>query len=253
MKIKADYHTHTIYSRGFRKYGCHARGTIRENVEQAFVKGLSEVAITDHGPSHRFYGLNKKDLSRILMEIEELKAEYEPKGLKILFGIESNLMDYEGRTDAEEWILKHLDILIMGYHFGSAPTDFTSFSHFYLMNPLTKIFKVGCGSIARKNAKAYCRAMDRYPINIISHPGSKIPVDIEELASYAVKKHVSLEINAKHRELTLDDLRVLKGRFHQFVVGSDAHRSEDVANVARALQRAEEAGISLEDIVNIER
>lgn len=253
MKIRADYHTHTIYSRGFRQYGCHARGTIRENVEEAFAKGLSEVAITDHGPSHRFYGLNKKDLTKILMQIEELKAEYEPKGLKVLFGIEANLMNYEGRTDAEEWILKYLDILVMGYHFGSTPTDFTSFSYFYLMNPMTKVFKVGRESAARRNAKAYYRAMDHYPINIISHPGSKIPVDIQDLATYATQKGVSLEVNSKHRELTVEDLRCLRGKFHRFVIGSDAHRPEDVGNFAKALQRVEQVGISVEDIVNIER
>lgn len=252
MKIKADYHTHTIYSRGFRHHGCHARGTIRENVEEAFRKGLTEVAITDHGPSHKFYGLNSADLTEILSEIAELKAEFAPKGLKVLFGIESNLMDYNGRTDADDWILKHLDLLIMGYHFGSTPTDFSSFRGFYLMNPLTKVFKVGKMRAAERNALAYCRAMDRYPIDIISHPGSKIPVEIHSLSEYADKKGVQLEINSKHRELTVDDLCQLKGKFHRFVIGSDAHRPQDVGNFIRAFQRVEEAGIPIADIVNIE-
>lgn len=252
MKINADYHTHTIYSRGFRHYGCHAWGTIRENIEEAFRKGLTEVAITDHGPSHKFYGLNSSDLSKILSEINELKAEFAPKGLNILFGIESNLMDFNGRTDADEWILKHLDLLIMGYHFGSTPTDFSSFSGFYLMNPLTKVFRVGKLRAAERNSIAYCRAMDRYPINIISHPGSKIPVELHSLATYADQKEVLLEINSKHRELTVEDLCELKGKFHRFVIGSDAHRPQDVGNFTKAFERVKQAGISFADIVNIE-
>ena len=44
-----DHHTHTVYS--------HGKGTIEDNVRVASEKGLSSIAITDHGPGHLTYGI----------------------------------------------------------------------------------------------------------------------------------------------------------------------------------------------------
>ena len=46
-----DIHTHTTYS--------HGKGTIEENVNAALALGLEEIAITDHGPGHLTYGIDK--------------------------------------------------------------------------------------------------------------------------------------------------------------------------------------------------
>lgn len=43
-----DLHTHTTYS--------HGKGSIEDNVREAFNQGLEFVAISDHGPGHLFYG-----------------------------------------------------------------------------------------------------------------------------------------------------------------------------------------------------
>ena len=43
IKVTGDYHTHTIYSSGFRKKGKHAKGTIRENAEAALKKVLKKL------------------------------------------------------------------------------------------------------------------------------------------------------------------------------------------------------------------
>ena len=62
-RLIADYHTHTIYS----KNG-HAKGTIRENVEQGLKLGLKEIYITDHGPGHPFFGISRKKIPMIRKE-----------------------------------------------------------------------------------------------------------------------------------------------------------------------------------------
>ena len=119
IKLIGDYHTHTIYSSGFRKNGKHAKGTIRENVEVALAKGLKEIAITEHGPGHYLYGVRKKNISLMKDEIKRLNEEFVPKGLKILLGVEANLMGLDGTLDVDEKFLKHIDFLIMGYHYGA--------------------------------------------------------------------------------------------------------------------------------------
>ena len=56
-RMNADMHTHSVYSHGFIYR--HGKGTILENVRAAVSSGLSEIAITDHGPGHVFYGLDQ--------------------------------------------------------------------------------------------------------------------------------------------------------------------------------------------------
>ena len=74
MVILGDYHTHTIYSSGKRN-SKHATGTILENALIAKEKGLTEIAITDHGFSHKLYGLQRKNLQKMREEEERLKQE----------------------------------------------------------------------------------------------------------------------------------------------------------------------------------
>ena len=56
-----DHHTHTIYS--------HGKGTIEDNVKAAIAKGLESVAITDHGPGHLTYGIDRNKLPQMRAEI----------------------------------------------------------------------------------------------------------------------------------------------------------------------------------------
>ena len=53
MKIVADYHTHSTYSKWY-----HARNTIDQMVKHAKKLGLTEIAITDHGPKHMLFGIS---------------------------------------------------------------------------------------------------------------------------------------------------------------------------------------------------
>src|SRR5699024_3959910 len=116
MNIIGDYHTHTIYS--------HGKGTIRDNVEEAFKKGLQEIAICDHGPGHFTYGIKREDIKKMRKEIDELNKEFQPKGLKILLGVEANIIRYDGTIDVDDEIIEFLDILLLGYHFGAFPGTF---------------------------------------------------------------------------------------------------------------------------------
>ena len=75
-----DYHTHTIYS--------HGKGTVEDNVREAHEKGLSAIAITDHGPGHLTYGFDMKKVKEIRAEIGRLQEIY--PDVKILLGIEAN-------------------------------------------------------------------------------------------------------------------------------------------------------------------
>ncbi|MCQ4922699.1 PHP domain-containing protein [Tissierella carlieri] len=252
IKLIGDYHTHTIYSSGFRKEGKHAIGTIRDNAEAALAKGLSEIAITEHGPGHYLYGVRKKRIPLMKSEIDRLNEEFIPKGLKILLGIESNLVGLDGTLDVDEKLLKYIDFLIMGYHYGATPKTLKDGIGLYVLNPISKIFHIGKEKAKELNTRAYIKALGKYPINMISHPGSKAVVDIVELAREANKYGTALEISAKHSQLSVESIKLLLDMDVIYMVNSDAHRPEDVGNVENGIRKAKEANLPLDRIKNIE-
>ena len=71
MLLYGDYHTHTTYSRHN-----HGKGTVLENASVASDKGLKQIAITDHGFNHEFYGIRRKDLPQLKEDILNAKKMY---------------------------------------------------------------------------------------------------------------------------------------------------------------------------------
>lgn len=251
-KILGDYHTHTIYSSGFRKEGKHATGTIEENASVALKKGLSTIVISEHGPGHYLYGVREKNIHRMREEINRLNEIYEPKGLKILLGVESNLVSVDGRLDVEEEFLKYTDILLMGYHYGATPKSFKDAYGLYILNPISKVVEYAKDKAIEVNTKAYLKALDNYHIDIITHPGSKAKIDIREVAKKASKVGTALEISSKHSELSVESLKKIKDIDVYYYINSDAHKPEDVGNLTNGIQKAKDADVDFNRIKNIQ-
>lgn len=251
MKLTGDYHTHTMYSSYPEPSDKHARGTIRENAESALDKGLKYLAITEHGPKHYIYGVNRDMFPQMRTEIDELNKEFEAKGLKILLGVEANIISLDGTIDVDQEIIDQLDFLIMGYHYGAMPMSLKDAYGLYMIQSLAKI-GIGRGSAKKYMTEAYINAIKKYPLNMVSHPGSKAPVDILRVAEVAAKNNVALEISSKHDELSVESIKKIKHLDVKFILNSDAHRPEDIGNVAGGLEKAKEAGLDLDRIVNLE-
>lgn len=243
MKIIGDYHTHTIYS--------HGKGTIRDNVEEAFKKGLKEIAICDHGPGHFTYGIKREDIGKMRKEIDELNKEFQPKGLKILLGVEANIIRYDGTIDVDDEIIGFLDILLLGYHFGALPETFKDGYKLYILNFLSKKIPKMRKKVMDMNTSALIKAMDRYPIDIITHPGSKVYVDIKRLARKAKEKDIALEINSSHSHLTVEEIELALEEDVYFYINSDAHSPENVGNLENGIERALKGKVPVERIKNI--
>ena len=244
MQLIGDYHTHTIYS--------HGAGSIRENVEAALKKDLKEIAICDHGSGHYLYGVKKRNIPIMREEIDRLNEDFMPKGIRILLGVEANLIGYDGSIDMDDKLIKFTDILLLGYHYGVTPhTIYDSFG-MYVRNPLSKILPIGRTSLLELTTGAFVKAINNYPIDIITHPGSKAKVDIKTLAREAGKVGTALEINSRHSQLSVESIKIALKEDVEFVVNSDAHNPEDVGDVEEALIRANAANLPLERIRNIE-
>lgn len=223
MIILGDYHTHTIYSSGKHK-SKHAKGTIFENALSAKQKGLKEIGISEHGFSHMLYGLQRNNLESIRKEIKEAEEQL---GIRILLGIEANIISPRGEIDLTADEIKLFDYVILGFHSFAKPKKFKDVFTFFLPNILgfrrKKDFE--------RNTKALCNAIENNNITIISHPGVNFPVDFERICDAANKTQTLLEVNGKRIAYSEKDVETIVRKRTKLIINSDAHSPLSVGEV----------------------
>ena len=159
MNYELDVHTHTLVSG-------HAYSTIREMAAAASEKGLRLLGITEHAPlmtgsTNWIYFSNLRAVPSVLY------------GFELLFGVELNVIDYDGHVDLDDSILDRLDLRIASLH------DIC----------------LASGSV-EDNTNATINAIMNPRIDIIGHPDdSRFPMDIEKVVHYAKKYKTLLEVN----------------------------------------------------------
>lgn len=240
MEIYADYHTHTTYS--------HGKGSIEDNVKIAVAKGLKEIAISDHGPGHMGFGIKASKYAEMRQVIDDLKPKY-PQ-ITILLGLEANILDEHGNVDVDDALMQYNDILLAGYHFGSAPKESLLDSKIHLFNFMSRKSEYYFKKARELNTKAFINAVNKYPIKALTHPGAKGPLFLEEVAKVATARGTALEINNSHGHLTLENIELVKGSGCQFLISSDAHVPENVGNFSKAIERALACGLTPDRIIN---
>ena len=240
--IIADYHTHTRYS--------HGKGSILDNVEAARKKGLKQIAISDHGFAHMGFGMALSDISKMRKEICSLNRRF--SDIEILMGIEANLTGMDGTIDIPDSERNAFDMILMGFHKAVKPAGIRDGWQLFLRNGLDKLIPFQREELTQRNTEAMGKAMERYPIRILTHPGAKIPIDSAKLAKTAARTGTALEINASHGYMTVEYVRTaLKGGAF-FAISSDAHVPEKVGVFDRAIAIAEAAGVPPQRIINTE-
>ena len=210
MKILGDYHTHTVFSDG--------HSTLEENVAQAKKIGLEEFVVSDHGFKSVFAGMTPKHF--------EIESEFVANcdEIKILLGLESNILNPEGDIDTPDEYIRRLDVLLVGFHRFLKPKY--AFKKF--------IFTNGFGSKKAKqklvdvNTQAYVKVLDKYPIDVLVHLNHMAPVNAKPIFEKAREKGTYVELNAKYLDAFLPLVKDALESGVNFVVGSDAHKSKDI-------------------------
>lgn len=224
MNAIIDLHCHTIASG-------HAYSTLKENIDEAKLKGLKYVGVSDHAPNmpgstHPFYFGN---LGVIKEEIN---------GVKVLKGIEANIMDFDGNIDIPSDVVGKLDYVIASFH---PPC----------INP---------GNI-NENTKAILNVMENKEVKIIGHlDDSRYPVDYEKVVVKAKETNTLLEINNSSlrtnsfRVGAIENAKVLlnlcKKHDVKVVLGSDAHIYYQVGNFENCTKILEEVNFPGNLVVN---
>lgn len=247
-RMTFDYHTHTIYSPGITKFFPHGKGTMEENVKAAIAKGLDEIAISDHGPGHMFYGMKKSKISEMQDEVFRLREKY-PQ-IKIYLSVEANvLFRKKGNClDLSYDEAGYFDFISAGYHLGTRRSNMIgnwSDNH-RLTFPNEK------RRLLRENTWMTLKALRENNIKILTHPGDKGMFDIQLIARTCAERETWMEINNSHKHMSVDEIKIaMKEKDVKFVIGSDAHSPEWVGTFEKGLARAFEAGLSVDRIVNI--
>ncbi|WP_352399220.1 phosphatase [Anaerotignum sp.] len=224
MKILADTHTHCMASG-------HAYSTIQENIRAAADKGLELIALTDHAPamqnttSHAYF-------ANLHVIPDELF------GVRVLKGVELNIIDFEGTIDMDERTLSRLDISIASLH---TPC----------IAPGTK----------EENTRACIRAMENPLVDILGHPGDpRYPMDYEEIFKVSKQTGTLLEINnaslvpggfrAGSDENIVFLLRMAMKEDVPVVVSSDAHFYTGIGDVMYVERLMEKIDFPKELVLN---
>lgn len=244
MIILGDYHTHTKYSRRG-----HGKGTILENASVAANKGLKQIAVTDHGFNHFLYGVRRKEIPEIR---EEILTAREVSGVDILLGVESNLISLNGDIDLKEEDYESLDIILMGHHKIVNFNDFKSFCRLGVENLVQGPFAPSKDRINR-NTTAFLKAIDKNPIDVITHLNYGCPTDTLAVAKLAKQKGVLIEINGKRLHFTDRELITMAEEGVKFIINSDAHSPEYVGEVNNSINQVLRLDIPASLIVNLDK
>ena len=242
MILSADYHTHTPYS--------HGKNTVLENARAAKKLDLKEIAITDHGFNHLLFGLKRKKLEDLRAECGEAERL---TGIKVLMGMESNLISIDGATDMREEDLQYFDIFLCGIH---EVLKYRKFSDMYkIMMKNYAAYKFGkkpSQKVIDNTTKAYINTIKNNPIDILTHINYKCYCNLVEVAKCCSDYGTYIEINTKKRHISAEELNLMASTGVRFVIDSDAHSCDRVGDTKIAEELLKEAEIPLEIIDNIE-
>lgn len=225
MKAIIDMHTHTVASG-------HAYSTIHENIQFAKKHGMKFLGTSDHGstmtggPAEYFFH-NLKVVPR------------EMDGVKILRGMEANILDVNGNIDElDSKALDGLDYLIASLHI-------------VCIEPSTK----------EDNTMAILNVMDKEKVKIIGHPDdARYELDYEAIVKKAKEKNILLEVNNSSlspntsregaRENILKYLELCKEYGVRIIMGTDSHICYDIGKFGNCEKLLEEVEFPIELVIN---
>lgn len=220
MKILTDIHTHTMAS-------AHAYSTLTENVNEAKVKGLELIAMTNHCPNmqeapHLWHFENMKAIPRII------------NGVKVLRGAELNILDKAGRVDLPESHLKMLDIAIASIH----PSLYENRSD-------------------DDHTETWLNVMENPYVDILGHTGRNgFKFDYDAVVKKAVEKNICIEVNrltlkkAEYREACRGIVSCCKKYGAKVTVSSDSHFWDTIGDFDGAIAFLKELDFPEELVVN---
>ena len=178
------------------------------------------------GTAHEFYFHNMRVIKDEIM------------GVRILKGIEANIIDFNGNLDVTKEISDKLDYMIASLH-----------------SPCIK------PGNEEENTKAVINAMKHEKVKIIGHPDdNRFLLNYEKIVQAAKENNILLEVNNSSlspvsfrqnaKENYIKMLKLCKENNVKIIFGSDAHICYDVGEFSNCISLIEEVNFPKELIIN---
>jgi putative hydrolase len=162
-------------------------------------------------------------------------------------------MDYSGTIDLKSDEAAVMDIIVLGYHKFVKASSVRGFFGFNLPNFFLGLFGSEGAKRKTKNTDAFIKAMQRYPVAIISHPALGFNIDLPELAKAAAHYGVLLELNGKRVAFDKSAAHKILNAGADFIMDSDAHSPARIGEVSTPTAFAKQAEIPFDRIANWEK
>ena len=243
MILTSDYHTHTKFS--------HGKGPVKENAIRAKDLGLTEIAISDHGFSHPAFGLRGCKLNKLINDCKEAEKE---SGVKVLVGIESNIIGVDGTVDLKPNRYDKFDVFLAGIHKFVLYKPTTFFSLF-IPNITNSTFKTKniSNRLIKENTKTFINVIKNNPVDLITHLNYCCYANSLEVAKVASDYGTFIELNAKKSHLTDDEIAdILAKTDAKFIVNSDAHSPNRVGEISLVEDLVNRLNIPSDRLVNVD-
>lgn len=225
--LKVDLHIHTVASK-------HAHSTILEYIDQARKLKMKVIGISDHAPQNATT-LTDQIYFREIGRIPEVIG-----GIRVLKGVEANILDGDGSIDIPEETAACLDYVMAGLHRGSPYKD----------------------AGRRRNTEAYLKAIRSGRIKILTHPfvTKDFPFDIAAVAKAACEHGVLVEINLSYfqdRRLSPELIsgiatmvREVRKNRKKLIVNSDAHNIWELGDDSNLKKYKKQIGLTDDLVIN---
>jgi len=224
--IRGTFHCHTNYSDGVN--------TIEEMALAARKLGFEYLGIADHSKSASYAnGLSEEKIKQQHREIDELNGALAPEDIKILKGIECDILA-DGGLDYSDKILASFDYVVVSVHSKFKMTE-------------------------EEATNRIIKAISNKHVTMLGHPTGRLllgregyPVNMKRVIDVAAQKGVIIELNAHPYRLDIDWrwLRYAKEKGVKIAINPDAHRADDIKDVFYGVGTARKGWLTKEEVVN---
>lgn len=198
--LHEDLHTHSVtFSDGWN--------TVDELVKYAGEFGLTKLAITDHSKALTDHcGITKETFRGIKNNWGNVH-----NNVKVIFGVEADLIDKEGNICDRISSSKEEDFIILSYH--------------PLFEATSSEMKDSMIKAIQKNYKK---------INMIGHPCAYYDLEDSEAIIYEANKYgVPLELNGKYFLKDPEPWRLVLEKADRIYINSDAHTLIELRDIKK--------------------